>query len=147
MTITMRDVRACLDPDEPNYTSAAGLGPDALPHLAELVRGDDPMLAAKATYLASLIPDDEAAAIVATAAVSADTSVRVAAAASLRNLGEDSAGGIADVLLAESDVGVRKQALRSAARFDSAAMAERVRRTSETDPEQALREIATDSLG
>jgi hypothetical protein len=56
MTITMRDARAQLDPEEPDYHQAAELGPAALPLLEQLVRGADPMLAAKAAYLASLIP-------------------------------------------------------------------------------------------
>lgn len=48
MTVTMNDVRAQLDPDEPNYDAAVQPGAEALPVLEQLVRGDDPMLAAKA---------------------------------------------------------------------------------------------------
>lgn len=152
MTITMDDVRAGLDPDEPDYAAAAGLGPEALPFLDRLVRGADPMLAAKAAYLASLIPGEARSAVVAAAAASAEPTVRLAAAASLRNLDEAEAGRLADVLLDEADVGVRKQALRSVARFarstatPSAAMTERVRRVAETDPEEALRDLAADEL-
>jgi hypothetical protein len=47
-------VRAALEPEEPDYAAAAQLGP-AVPHLQTLIQGDDPMLASKASYLASLI--------------------------------------------------------------------------------------------
>jgi hypothetical protein len=49
MSITMNAVRAHLDPDEPDYTKAAELGPDAIPYLEEIVNGTDTMLASKAT--------------------------------------------------------------------------------------------------
>ncbi len=41
MTVTMNDVRAQLDPDEPNYDAAVQPGAEALPVLEQLVRGDD----------------------------------------------------------------------------------------------------------
>ena len=68
-----------MDPDEPDYAAAARLGEEAVPHLERLVRGDDAMLASKATYAASLI--EGGADTVETAADSEDPVVRVAAAA------------------------------------------------------------------
>jgi HEAT repeat protein len=147
MTITMSDVRAQLDPEEPNYDRAAELGPEALPVLDELVHSDDPLLAAKAAYLASLIPGERRASVLAAAAMSPEPTVRVAAAAGLRNLAEVDAGGLADDLLQDADVGVRKQALQSVAGFASTAMAQRVRRVADTDSEEFLRGIAAESLG
>ena len=58
MSITMKDVRAQLDRDEPDYKEAAMLGQDAIPYLSELVKGPDAMLASKAAYLASLIKSE-----------------------------------------------------------------------------------------
>jgi hypothetical protein len=61
MAITIEQVLDQLLPDEPDYGGAAErLGPEALPHLENLVRGEDPLMASKAAYLASLIKDDRA---------------------------------------------------------------------------------------
>ena len=146
MTVTVTDVRAHLDPEEPDYASAALLGPAALPVLDELVRGDAPLLAAKATYLASLIPGEQQPSVLAAAATSAEPTVRVAAAAGLRNLAESDAGELADNLLVDADLGVRKQALQSVASFTTPAMTERLRRVADADPEAILRNVAAESL-
>jgi hypothetical protein len=146
MTVTMEDVRAFLDAEEVDYEGASLLGPEALAHLDALVHGDDPMLASKATYLASLIPGDEQPAILADAAASDAVTVRVAAASGMANLDEATAESLADGLIADDDVGVRKQAVKAAAGFGSDAMADRVRRVAADDPEEALRAIASASL-
>ncbi len=86
MAVSMEDVRRVLDPEEPDYEAAAQLGPGAVPHMATLVTGDDPMLASKATYAASLLEDGAGQEIVRIAAESTDPVVRVAAAAAARNL-------------------------------------------------------------
>ena len=54
MSVSMDDVRKVLDPDEPDYAAAARLGEEAL-RISNGSGGDDPMLASKATYAASLI--------------------------------------------------------------------------------------------
>jgi hypothetical protein len=112
MPVTLEQVRAALEPEEPNYASAAQLGPDAMPYLMQLVQGDDPMLAAKAAYLASLIQSDQTEAVLMVAARSAHDTVRAAVAAGVRNLGSGAAP-LLNHLLRDSDVGVRKVALRS----------------------------------
>jgi HEAT repeat protein len=109
----MEEVRAELERDEPNYARAAGLGPDAIPHLEELARGDDTMLATKAVYLAGLIQDERAAKLVEEAAAADDPRVRVAAAAAARNVETDRASGVLAPLVADEDAGVRKVALKS----------------------------------
>ena len=90
MAVTYEDIRAALDPDEPDYERAATLGADAAPHLSRLVRGDDLMLAAKAAYLAGRLGFGE---VVNEAARRDDVTVRIAAANTARNL----PGGIAAV--------------------------------------------------
>ena len=71
-----------------------------------------------------------------------DARVRVAAAGGLRNLPEQDVEPHIDGLLQDSDVGVRKVALQSAAAFDSPAMITRVQRLGERDPEPAMRDLA-----
>jgi len=114
MPVTMQDVRAILDPEEPRYDAIAGLGPDALPYLQAIVQGADPMLASKAVYAASLLEADIGVDVVATAASSDDPIVRVAAAAAAKNLGSEAAESVLVGLVADDDAGVRKVA-RSAA--------------------------------
>jgi HEAT repeat protein len=113
VAVTMEEVRAELEPDEPNYPRAAGLGPEAIPHLEGLARGDDTMLATKAVYLAGLIQDEAAAKLLEEAAAADDTRVRVAAAAAARNVDTERASEMLTPLVADDDLGVRKVALKS----------------------------------
>ena len=114
MVVSMKDVRRILDPDEPNYRAAAELGPEAVDLLRELVDGDDPMLASKAAYAAGMLEGDLGAEVVRAAARSTDVTVRVAAAASARNLPAAVAAPILGDLIADEDPGIRKVARRSA---------------------------------
>jgi hypothetical protein len=113
MAITEARVRKYLDPEEPNYSvAAAELGAEALPVLEALVQGADPLLASKAAYLASLIPDAESDRVIEQAARSEHPTVRVAAAAGLRSR-PDAAIETAAELIADPDAGVRKVAAKS----------------------------------
>ena len=111
MSVSMDDVRKVLDPDEPDYAAAARLGEEALAHLERLVRGDDPMLASKAAYAASLI--EGGSDVVETAAASEDPVVRVAAAAAVRNLPSGRARQMLRQLADDDDPGIRKVARAS----------------------------------
>ncbi|MFG1703625.1 hypothetical protein ACFLIM_10565 [Nonomuraea sp. M3C6] len=146
MPVTMEDVRRFLDADEVDYVAAAtAFGSAALPHLERFAQGPDVMLASKAVYLASLVGGAGASGILATAADSPQPPVRVAAASGLRNLAEAAAGEVgpvADRLLGDDDVGVRKVALASAAGLGTAEMTDRVRQVAENDPEPVLRDLA-----
>jgi HEAT repeat protein len=113
MSTTHTQVRAYLEPDEPDYrAAAAALGPEALPVLEELVQGADPLLASKAVYLASLIPDERAARLLEQAAHSSHATVRVAVAAGLQQRPEVTDDVTVD-LLTDVDQGVRKVAEQS----------------------------------
>jgi hypothetical protein len=114
MATTEAQVRKYLDPEEPKYSeAAAALGPDALPVLQRLVREADPLLASKAAYLASLIPDAQAGRVLEEAAHSDHATVRIAAAAGLAkraDIGDD----VAAELMNDPDPGVRKMAAKTA---------------------------------
>ena len=135
MAVTEEQVRAHLEPEEPNYAAAAQLGPDALPVLEQLVRTADPLLASKAAYLASMIPDRRATKVLEAAAQSDEPTVRVAAAAGLQKMpavGDD----VAMDLIADEDPGVRKVALKSVRGKMTPELRARVedRAASESDP-------------
>jgi HEAT repeat protein len=116
VAVSMDDVRRALDPEEPNYEAVASLGTDSLPHLQALATGEDPMLASKATYAASLLEGAAGEDVVRTAAQSADPIVRVAAAAAARNLPVESANDVLAGLMTDDDPGIRKVARASGAR-------------------------------
>jgi hypothetical protein len=134
MATTMEEVRAVLDPEEPDYQKGAELGPDAIPHLQTLVNGDDAMLASKAAYLASLIKSDASADVVRDAAHSKVEAVRVAAAAAARNLPSAKASEVLEELVGDDDPGVRKVARDAVPRRPSSRLAERLAET-ESDSE------------
>ena len=113
MPVTKKQVRKLLEPDEPNYDSAAALGAAALPRLAALAAESNEFLAAKAVYLAGRIGGPEAEKIVQDAAVSANPDIRVAAAAAAGKLSQPAASEILMGLVGDPDLSVSKVALRS----------------------------------
>jgi HEAT repeat protein len=113
MPVTMKQVRAALDPEEPDYEKAAKLGPEALPHLEKLIARKDPHLASKAASLAGMIKDERAVRVVEKAAKHEDARVRVAAAHSAQYLAPPDASRVLVAALSDKDVGVQKVALRS----------------------------------
>ena len=56
MSITMQQVLAEIDREEPNYAAFAALGADALPHLQMIVDANDALRSAKAAYAARALP-------------------------------------------------------------------------------------------
>ena len=144
MPVTMGDVRAALDPEEPDYAEAQKLGPEAAPHLKELVQGPDLGLASKAAYLASLIESEGSLEVLTIAATSAEPVLRVAAASAIRNLPERDAERVMDLVMEDKDAGVRKVTLRSAAQLRSPRLAAKIRKLAEHDPESSIRALATE---
>lgn len=113
MVVTKEQVLAVLYPDEPNYNEAAKLGPEALPHLDNLVKGDDPHLAAKATSLASHIQYKESMDVLRSAAQSKQAVVRLAAAVGSRNLKVTGIDSILESMVNDRDDSIRKYAMKS----------------------------------
>jgi HEAT repeat protein len=147
MAVTMDQVRAALDPEEPDYAQAASeLGADALPHLERLIVGDHPMLASKATYLAGLIGTERSVQAVERAARSGDTLVRVAAAAAARNLPQESASDILLPLVDDPDIGVQKVALNSVPAAPTADLRSRVEALGASRSDTAVRAVSREVL-
>jgi HEAT repeat protein len=141
MAVNMKQVRAALEPEEPNYDEAAKLGPDAVPHLKRLVRGDDAMLASKAAYLAGKIDSDKSPSVLAEAAESSDPAVRVAAASGAAHLSAD-APELFDLLLSDNDAGVRRSTLKSVATAKPEGVEEKVKELAGGDAAEHVREQA-----
>jgi hypothetical protein len=146
MSTTDTQVRAYLEADEPNYPAAvAALGAQALPALEALAQGTDPLLASKAVYLASLIPDPRAARVLEQAARSDHVTVRIAAAAGLPQQ-PDVSDDVAADLLTDSDQGVRKVAAQSGVLTPAlrSLIAERASSTEDSPRSAAARAVAED---
>lgn len=127
MAITFEQVRAALDPEEPDYNKAAkNLGPEALPHLERLIVGDHSMLASKAAYLAGLIGTESSVPVLERAARHGEATVRIAAAAAMQHMPSEAASDLLLGLIDDPDVGVQKVAMRSVPENPSAVLAERV---------------------
>jgi HEAT repeat protein len=147
MAITMKDVRAWLDPEEPSYASAARtLGAAALPFLLELVGGGDLGLASKAASLASMIPSDKSVEVLEAAAATSEPVLRVAAAAGLGRLKPVHAERLLNQLKTDADPGVRKVMVKSAAKVRSPRVAEVLRQLAASDPEPFVRESTAAAL-
>jgi hypothetical protein len=130
-----------LDRDEPNYLQAAQLGAEALPHLITLIQGQNPGLAAKAAFLAGFINAAGSAAALEIAANHPEPAVRVAAAASARNL-TSIPTSLAMALLNDSDAGVRKWTLTVLEVHHPAGLKTKVEDIIKNDPDVGLRDRA-----
>lgn len=141
MAVSMKKVRAALEPEEPNYNEAAKLGAEALPHLGRLVRGDDAMLASKAAYLAGLIDSDKSPSVLDQAAQSDEPAVRVAAANAAQHLSA-AAPDLFERLLSDDDAGVRRSALKSVGSAKPEGVEDKVKQLATGDATEHVRELA-----
>jgi len=136
MAVDIQDVRAVLEPEEPDYAAAAALGPEALRHLQALVDGEDPMLASKAAYAASLLEGSLGEEVIRAAVQHSDPIVRVAAAAAARNLPVTEASTVLLALVGDDDPGVRKVARSSASDDVLQILSERLDAAPDDEPDQ-----------
>jgi HEAT repeat protein len=144
MPVTMQQVLAEIDSEEPRYDQIRALGPDALPHLDMLVEADDGLRAAKAAYAASLIGGADSIDLLRKAADHQDPQVRVAAASGLKNAADQAPTEVLESLLADEDAGVRKMAVGTAGDLNRADLRDKVAGIAADDPEEFLRTAASD---
>src|SRR5262245_4113773 len=142
MPVTMEQVLAQLDKEEPDYEFAAQLGPEALPHLVRLVQGNDLGRASKAVCLASFINTEQSATVLNIAAKSPHPTLRSAAAISLSNLKDISAAPVTS-LLNDENVGVRKWTLKALEIHRPIGVKTKVQEIARSDPDMALRQLAS----
>ena len=141
MPFTLQDVINQLDREEPNYAQAARLGSAIIPHLRELVAGDNLGLAAKAAFLAGAINGQGSVQVLELAARHPDPIVRVAAAASAKHL-THLTPALATTFLEDADPGVRKWGLRTIEATYPEGVRARVEKIMQYDTEADLREMA-----
>ena len=141
-------VRKRLDVDELDYPELAHeLGPTVVPVLLELVSEDDPRIAPRAAYLASLFDTDEAAEVLAQAAQSRHDATRVAAAASLSNIASAKVNSQVFIdLLRDPDPGVRAKSVSAASLRNETAINVRLNELMNVDPVKEIRSITAKAL-
>jgi hypothetical protein len=138
----MVELRRELDRDELDYPAlAAQAGPGAMDDLEALVAEDEPRIASKAAYLASLIDPDDAHRVVDLAAHSRHDVVRASAAAALGSLTEARAAPIAESLLVDADPGIRARTVKSVGTF-SGALRTTLRGVADDDRDAGVRALA-----
>ena len=142
MAVTMTKVLAEIDREEPNYPAFFKMGAAALPHLKMIAEAEDPLKAAKAAYAASIIGGAGAVDLLREASDHSDAQVRIAVAQGLQNLGKASPSELVLKALDDGDEGVRKLALRTAARLQRPEFAARVTAIQQSDPAEHLRSAA-----
>ena len=144
MAVTMQQVLAQIDKDEPDYARAAKLGSAALPHLRQIIEAEDPLLASKAAYLASLIGGADAIEVLDEAAKRREPEVRVAVAHALQNT-SDAPPQLVERLLGDEDAGVRKLALKTVGKLKLQTVQAKVATIAKRDSEDFVRDIAAET--
>jgi HEAT repeats len=147
VTLTSATVVAALTPDEPDYSQAAAtFGEAALPHLAELVRSADPLLAAKATSLAGTIGGAGAVEVILEAARHDEIGVRAAAAYAARGFSEQQARPVLLALMDDDHPSVVKQAVVAAGGSRDKDVRAKLRDLESSHESAAVREAARRAL-
>lgn len=142
MSVTMQQVLAEIDREEPDYPALARLGSDALPHLKLIAAADDPLKASKAAYAATLIGGVAAVDLLRAAADHHDPQVRIAVAHGLQNMGASAPTDLVVKSLGDEDAGVRKRALGTAGLLRRADFSQRIADMAQHDPAEHLRAAA-----
>jgi hypothetical protein len=141
MPVTIQDVVNQLDREEPDYTQAARLGAEALPFLRELIQGSNLAIASKAAFLAGQINEEGSLQVLEVAAHHPDPVVRVAAAASAKNV-TGLSSTLANTFLSDTDPGVRKWGLQTLEVAAPQGIRPSVEKIMKDDPDPALRDLA-----
>jgi HEAT repeat protein len=144
MTMTMSELRAQLSSIEPDESTYAGIGPDEVGLLRELLGDEEPWMAARAVHALSRIDDPAAREAVAEAAYNARMEVRVAVASAAPQMPADAADAVLADLLADDHTAVRKVAVSAVSERNSPAVREQVSALAATEPDDRLRSIAGD---
>lgn len=141
------ELRQALDKDELDYPAlAAEAGPGSMDDLEALVAEDEPRIASKAAYLASLIDADDSHRVVDLAAHSRHDVVRASAAAALGSLSQDRATPIARSLLGDADAGIRARTVKSLGTFRGS-LRQSLQAVAEEDDDPGVRALAADLVG
>ncbi len=146
MPMTLEQLKQQLSSIEADDATYAGIGPSEVPLLDQLVNDPETWLAARAIFALSHVPTPTALAILARSAADPRPEIRVAVAASTKNLPPSDANGILLRALSDVELGVRKFAIRSVAPDHSAPVQAKLRELEAGDPAPSIRDAARSKL-
>lgn len=146
MAMTLAQLREQLSSIEIDAATYDGIVPADVPALDQLVNDPETWIAGRAIFALSQLRTPTALAILARAAADPRPEIRVAVAASTRNLAPEDANGLLLRALSDAEVGVRKFAIRSVVPAHSPAVQTRLRELETADPAPAIRAAATSRL-
>jgi hypothetical protein len=147
MALTANELRILLGADEPDYAAiAAKAGKDSGSAIAEVAKGDDTMMASKAVYLASVVNDNDSLSIIAEAAESPVSRVRLAAASALPNLAATTRNKIAEKLIDKDDVSVQKLTLRAVQGKIPASLKKKISNLNKASGSEVIRDLSDTTL-
>ena len=144
MSMTMSELRAQLSSIEPTEATYAGIGPEEVGLLRELLDDDEAWMAARAVHALSRIDDPAARAALAEAAGKPRMEVRVAVASAARDLPPETSDEVLPALLADDHAAVRKFAVGAVTERNSAAVRDQVAALASSEPDDRVRGLAGD---
>ena len=142
MTMTMSELRAQLSSIEPTEETYAGIGPEEIGLLRELLDDEEAWMAARAVHALSRIDDPAAREALAEAAAKPRMEVRVAVASAARDLPPETSDEVLPALLADDHAAVRKFAVGAVSARNSAAVREQVSALASNEPDDRVRDLA-----
>ena len=146
MPITLEQLKNQLSAIEPDDSTYLGIGPSEIPFLEHLLQDEEAWMASRSVFALSRVSDDQVLPILSQAVADPRPEIRIALAASVSNLKPEDANNILLQLLSDSDLGVRKFAIKSVSGSHDIAVHEKLKDIQIQDPALPIREIAKDRL-
>jgi HEAT repeat protein len=140
--MTMDELRMQLSAIESDESTYAGISTSEIPLLEELLQDKEAWMASRAIFALSRVPDAKAVTILSRAVADPRPEVRVAVAASLSKLQPQDANNILLTLLSDTDLGVRKVAVKAVSGTNDAAVHAKLRDVQTRDPAPFIRDLA-----
>jgi len=147
MAMRLPELRDQLSAIEPTDSTYEGIGVSEVDVLRKLLHDQEPWLAARAVHALSRIDAQSAHAALLDASQSSRPEVRIAVATSVGALPPSLSDQLLSRLLSDSDILVRKFAVKSASDRNGVRIKERVAEIANTEVYPALRRIAEKKIG
>lgn len=144
--MTLQQLKYQLSAIEPDEHMYEGIEPSEIPLLAQLLNDEEPWMAARAVFALSRIRDPGALTILSQSVTDSRPEIRVALAASTSNLQPTQANDILLTLLADTELGVRKFAIKSVSETHNAVVHTKLRELANQDPVPWICDFATKRL-
>lgn len=133
MAMTFTELRNKLSAIEPDENSFSGISSEDIPLLEQLLDDDEAWMAARSVFALSRLNDNNAFSVLARASISNREEIRVAVAAAAVKLPAEVASRLLNVLLDDSDLGVKKFAIQSVTRENAPILQTKLRSLVEND--------------